>query len=285
MIPSSLLFLKERRGSILRSRREVCCVWAERPRENGVFVSLPACLAADGLGVLREWRMKLKKATWRGNFAFFSKGALGLEKDMIKLRYSTWDGKVHLRGLPKGRTSLGRTAENDVAVDDLSVSARHCEFEVLEDKVIVRDLDSAGGTFLDGHLVEESQVFPGQTLNLGTFAIRIEASETERRMTAEEGMTALPALLEDGTYSCMRHRETRAEFECDRCYALFCGECFPGKETDAKSPICLWCRRELRVLDWSGMERTRGDVVKDLLPEEVKKVLRHWKAFRRKKSE
>lgn len=203
---------------------------------------------------------------------------------MIKLRYSTWDGKVHLRELPKGRSSLGRTAENDIAVEDLSVSARHCEFEVLEDKVVVRDLDSAGGTFLDGCLVEEAQVFPGQTLNLGTFAIRIEEAD-QSRQTPAKGTPVLPAPLADGTYSCMRHRETRAEFECDRCYALFCGECFSGKKMDAGAPICPSCRRELRVLDWSGMKRTRGDVVKDWLPEEVKKVLQHWKDFRRKKGE
>lgn len=205
---------------------------------------------------------------------------------MIKLRYSTWDGKVHLRELAKGRTSLGRTAENDIAVDDLSVSGRHCEFEVSGDKVIVRDLDSAGGTFLDGCLVEEAQVFPGQILNLGTFAIRIEAAGADRseRMPAE-GMPDLPAQLEDGTYSCMQHQGTRAEFECDRCYALFCSECFSGKGMDAGGTICPSCSRELRVLDWSGMERTRGDVVKDLLPEEVKKVLQHWKGFRREKGE
>ena len=201
---------------------------------------------------------------------------------MIKLRYSTWDGKVYLRALGKGRTSLGRTAENDIAVDDLSVSARHCEFEVFEDKVIVRDLDSAGGTFLDGCLVEEEQVFPGQTLNLGTLTIRIEEADRSEQMPAE-GMPALPAQLKDGTYSCMRHQGTRAEFECDRCYTLFCGECFSRKATDAA--ICPSCSRELRVLDWSGMERTRGDVVKGLLPEEVKKVLQHWKSFRREKDQ
>ena len=209
-----------------------------------------------------------------------------LEKGMIKLRYSTWDGKVHLRVLAEGRTSLGRTAENDVVVDDLSVSGRHCEFEVLGDRVIVRDLDSAGGTFLDGRLVEEAQVFPGQILNLGTFAIRIESvggDGSERRPA--EGEATLPAQLKDGTYSCMRHREARAEFECDRYYVLFCGECFSGKGTDAGGMICPSCGRELRVLDWSGMERTRGDVVKDLLPEEVKKVLRRWKDFRRAKGE
>lgn len=203
---------------------------------------------------------------------------------MIRLRYSTWDGKVHLRVLAEGRTSIGRTAENDVAVDDLSVSERHCELEVLGDKVIVRDLDSAGGTFLDGCLVEESPVFPGQVLNLGTFAIWIEEAggDGSERMSAE-GKAAFPARLEDGTYSCMRHRGTRAEFECDRCYALFCGECF--SEEERSRAICSSCGLELRVLGWSGMERTRGDVLKDLLPEEVKKVLRRWKGFRRGKSE
>ncbi len=197
------------------------------------------------------------------------------EYGMIELRYSTWDGKVHSQTLPKGRTLLGRTADNNIAVDDLAVSARHCEFEVLDDKVIVRDLDSAGGTFLDGHLVKEAPVKPGQTLNLGAFTIQIEAAKVDRQEGKKpQEIPAPPAQLSDGTYSCMQHRETRAAFECDRCYTLFCSECFP--EGAGFGRRCPSCHQELRVLDWSGMERTAQAAVKDLLPAEVKKVLKYW---------
>lgn len=69
-------FSEKRRGSILKIWREVCCVWAKKPRENWVSVLLLACLASDGLGVLRKWRMKLKKAPGAAILLLFSEGAL-----------------------------------------------------------------------------------------------------------------------------------------------------------------------------------------------------------------
>ncbi|MCS1407859.1 MAG: ABC transporter ATP-binding/permease protein [Verrucomicrobia subdivision 3 bacterium] len=206
---------------------------------------------------------------------------------MIELHYLTWDGNAHSKVLPLGRSSLGRTADNDIAINELSISAHHCEFEVVADKVIVRDLDSASGTFLDGQLVSEAVVVPGQTLNLGTFAIRIAApaDESPRKRSSGSLTSRPPRQLGDGTYSCMCHEAVRAAFECDRCFNLFCLECFDGENHDASDRRCPLCGDELRGLDWSGMERTTKDVVRDLLPAEVKKVLRYWQQVKNWRSE
>ena len=46
--------------------------------------------------------------------------------------------------------TIGRLVGNDVALDDASVSSRHAEIVVQDGVVILRDLDSTNGTFLNG---------------------------------------------------------------------------------------------------------------------------------------
>lgn len=51
------------------------------------------------------------------------------------------------------RLAVGRLGDNDVALDEASVSSRHAEIEVQDDSAILRDLDSTNGTFLNGNRV------------------------------------------------------------------------------------------------------------------------------------
>ena len=49
--------------------------------------------------------------------------------------------------------TVGRLAGNDVALDDASVSSRHAEIVVQDGAVVLRDLDSTNGTFLNGEQI------------------------------------------------------------------------------------------------------------------------------------
>lgn len=68
--------------------------------------------------------------------------------------------------LAAARTVLGR-GEADLAFDDPEMSARHCQIEVIGNEFFVRDLESRGGVFLNGHRVRYSQMLPGDELRLG----------------------------------------------------------------------------------------------------------------------
>jgi pSer/pThr/pTyr-binding forkhead associated (FHA) protein len=46
--------------------------------------------------------------------------------------------------------SLGRTSDNDIALDDPFLSKKHAMFTVRESKVYLEDLNSRNGTFLNG---------------------------------------------------------------------------------------------------------------------------------------
>src|SRR5438270_11708210 len=72
--------------------------------------------------------------------------------------------------LKQGINRLGRNPDNDWQIDDDSVSGAHCEVEVEGDAILIRDLGSTNGTFIDTRRVREAYLHEGQTLRLGSCA-------------------------------------------------------------------------------------------------------------------
>jgi hypothetical protein len=66
------------------------------------------------------------------------------------------------------RRVLGRSNECDYAIPDATVSARHAELEHDEDGWLIRDLGSRNGTRVNGWLVSERRLLPGDTVTLGS---------------------------------------------------------------------------------------------------------------------
>jgi len=63
---------------------------------------------------------------------------------------------------------LGRHPYNEVSIDDPAVSRYHCWVVVEDGRVLVEDLASANGTFLNGQRVAKRvPLKPGDTIGLG----------------------------------------------------------------------------------------------------------------------
>lgn len=76
------------------------------------------------------------------------------------------------------KTTVGRVADNSLEIPDGSVSSHHAEIILRGSEVVVRDLDSTNGTFINGErLTGEGPLKPGQILRLGTIEMRLESSE------------------------------------------------------------------------------------------------------------
>ena len=81
--------------------------------------------------------------------------------------------------LHKDRTTLGRRPDNDIVLDNLVVSGKHCVFELvgLRD-VFIEDLGSTNGTFINGKVVKRQQLADEDVVAIGKFRIRyLKASE------------------------------------------------------------------------------------------------------------
>ena len=81
-------------------------------------------------------------------------------------------GRTH--ELKVDKTTIGRLEDNMFQIAEPSVSSHHCEVLVRGKDVIVRDLNSTNGTFINGEKIAESPIKPGQILRLGQIEMRLE---------------------------------------------------------------------------------------------------------------
>jgi len=76
--------------------------------------------------------------------------------------------------LKADKTTVGRVEDNTFQIAEPSVSSHHCEVLLRGSDVVVRDLNSTNGSFINGEKVTESVIKPGQILRLGQVELRLE---------------------------------------------------------------------------------------------------------------
>src|SRR5512134_1803703 len=72
------------------------------------------------------------------------------------------------------KTTIGRVDDNTFQIAEASVSSHHCEVLLRGNEVVVRDLNSTNGTYINGEKITESVMKPGQILRLGQIEMRLE---------------------------------------------------------------------------------------------------------------
>ena len=72
------------------------------------------------------------------------------------------------------KTTIGRIEDNAFQLAEQSISSHHAEVWLSGEEVMVKDLGSTNGTFINGDKITESKLKPGQTLRFGTIDLRLE---------------------------------------------------------------------------------------------------------------
>lgn len=115
------------------------------------------------------------------------------------------DGEQREFPLSSKRTILGRRPDCDLRIPTQDVSRRHCEIAPGEKRteLIVRDLGSSNGTYVNGKRIAESQLKPGDRLTIGpvTFVVQIDGQPANIKPEdaapalegAEQAVTPVPA--------------------------------------------------------------------------------------------
>jgi predicted component of type VI protein secretion system len=109
-------------------------------------------------------------------------------------------GRVH--ELKVDKTTVGRVDDNTLQIPEPSVSSHHCEILLRGSDVVVHDLNSTNGTFINGEKVTESVLKPGQVLRLGQIEMRLEAENgagAPSPLAAAAPVAAVPAAAPAGT--------------------------------------------------------------------------------------
>jgi hypothetical protein len=103
---------------------------------------------------------------------------------------SAWE--IQLR---PGTNTLGRGFSTDFKIEHPSVSSSHCQIVVDETgKAVLQDLGSTNGTFLNGALITEAELRPGQTVHLGGVELLVQHDVSPNARIAETEVIPLPAI-------------------------------------------------------------------------------------------
>ena len=76
--------------------------------------------------------------------------------------------------LPEDSLTIGRSRSNSIVLDDMLVSRRHVVITAEDEGLLLRDLGSRNGTFVNGRRVEQTLLHEGDRIGIGasTFEVR-----------------------------------------------------------------------------------------------------------------
>ena len=93
---------------------------------------------------------------------------------MVKLVIQTQSLAGRSHELNADRTTIGRVEDNAFQIAEQSISSHHCVVFLRGGDVVIKDLDSTNGTFINDEKITEGVLKPGQTLRLGQVELQIE---------------------------------------------------------------------------------------------------------------
>ncbi|OYU45549.1 MAG: FHA domain-containing protein [Burkholderiales bacterium PBB4] len=77
--------------------------------------------------------------------------------------------------LTKEKTTLGRRPYNDIVIDNLAVSGEHAILQMTGSDVVLEDLNSTNGTYVNGKAVKRQQLQSGDAIEIGKYKIKFVA--------------------------------------------------------------------------------------------------------------
>ena len=148
----------------------------------------------------------------------------------LSLRLEPRDGPAEdLELSSKGSIEIGRAPDNDgIKVDDIGLSRRHCSIREDGGRLVVEDLGSRNGTFVNGERIVRRVLKPGDEIEIGESRVLVRAP---RSATTDKGNST---------------DFWRAEGLCS-----LCGEVVPTEDVESgkaqKSDQGVFCAKCLKV--------------------------------------
>jgi putative nucleotidyltransferase with HDIG domain len=106
--------------------------------------------------------------------------------------------------------TVGRVMQCEIHIDDQSVSRRHCTLALNGGTIVVTDLDSANGTFVNERPVRSATARPGDLIRVGSTVLEYRDPDVARTAGGTARMAAEP---DNALESVVRKRIEPAEVE------------------------------------------------------------------------
>lgn len=137
--------------------------------------------AQSGLYEFAKWTNG-RRTPIRGSAALWAIGpsmtALSITMaNKLTIRFS--DRKIDELLIKRGALSIGRKADNDIRLEDITVSSHHAELVKKDHQCLIHDLGSTNGTYVNGAPVRERTLFDGDVIVIGKYSLSYEEIEAE----------------------------------------------------------------------------------------------------------
>ena len=76
-------------------------------------------------------------------------------------------------------TVIGRGSDADIVINDPGVSRKHAEIRITPTGVILTDLGSTNGTFVEGHRIDAATLLDGNQITVGNTRFLFWMSDDE----------------------------------------------------------------------------------------------------------
>lgn len=155
--------------------------------------------------------------------------------------------------LKLGVNRVGRTPENDFQIVHPTVSSAHCEMVLTDTGVVLRDLESTNGTFVNGQRVREVALAAGQTVALGDVELLVETTDVTIAIPKFSNLEipAPPVALKNGALVCPRHSQSIVTHRCTHCGEVMCEACvhrLRRKGSKNMLSLCPICSSPVEVI-------------------------------------
>jgi hypothetical protein len=179
--------------------------------------------------------------------------------------------------LSPGVTTVGRLEDNQIQITHPTISSHHCELHLSDGTLLVKDLHSTNGTFInDLPVAEEGPLKPGDVLRLGDVrllyqgpgktAVRVGIGVARSQPSAPEFAPAA-SLDQSGVavegfpldVPCHKHPRVQAEYLCTGCRTKLCEACIRKRQSGQKTWLnCTLCgSKVMRLADWHAQQAIR----------------------------
>lgn len=98
---------------------------------------------------------------------------------MMELHVCTREGEM-LRAFAIGDNAeliIGRDESCDIQIRAQTVSREHCSIEFIGEEMMLRDLKSSGGTYLNGERVDNVRIEDGMEVSVGPAVLKFLDAE------------------------------------------------------------------------------------------------------------
>jgi pSer/pThr/pTyr-binding forkhead associated (FHA) protein len=85
--------------------------------------------------------------------------------------------------LQHGELRIGRALDNDLAIQNPTVSSYHAKIYTYLTASYIEDLDSTNGTFVDGKRIKKHVLKPGNIIKLGIYELVLEEQHPAEALT------------------------------------------------------------------------------------------------------